>query len=57
MGGRRLLRNERQFQMVNDPIDSLIVRNESDGLHHPSAFRAEHPVNLVNFLKNGWSGP
>jgi hypothetical protein len=35
--------------VIDDPVDSLIVRNEGDDLHEPAALRAEQRVDLVAF--------
>jgi hypothetical protein len=35
--GRRLLRRERQLQVVNDPVDDGVLREESDDAHLAAA--------------------
>ena len=47
MGGRLLLGNERQLQMIDDPIDSPIVRDESDKLHRFPVLRTDHRIDKV----------
>jgi len=45
---RRLLRHESKLQVVDDPIDHLIVREEGDDLHPASALGAKHRIDLID---------
>jgi len=44
MGRRRLIRHERQFQMIDNPIHNGILRDEGDDLRGAATLGAEHKV-------------
>jgi hypothetical protein len=46
--GRRLLRDERQLQVINDPVHDGILRQESNNLHPIPALGAFHRIDLVD---------
>ena len=48
MWGRRLVRDERQLKMVDDPVDHREIRNEGDDAHLAAAFGAGHRVHFIN---------
>jgi len=52
MGGRRLLGNEAQLQMVDDPVHGGIIGDKGDDLHHSPALRAKHRVHFVNLANH-----
>jgi len=52
MEGQWLLGNERQLQMVDDPIDSLIISDEGDDLHRASALGKDHRVDLIDLANH-----
>jgi hypothetical protein len=49
MRGRRLIRHKPKLQMIDNPIQNGLLRDESDDLHRPPALGADHRVNLINF--------
>ena len=48
MRKRRLRGDERQLQMIDNPVHNGILRDESDDLHRPPALGADHGVNLID---------
>ena len=45
---RGLVRDNREFQVVDDPVDCLIVCDENDDSHLAAAVGAEHGIDLIN---------
>ena len=69
---RRPLRNERQLQVIDDPVHDGMVRDEGDDLHpaalmepltllheycKAAAFRTDHGVDLVDLPDQGSASP
>jgi len=52
MGGRRLLGNERQLQMVDDPVHGPIIGDEGDHLHQPPALGTEQRIDLIDLANH-----
>jgi len=48
LGGRRLLGDERQLQVTDDPVDDRVLRKESDDLHPPAAAGTNERVDFIN---------
>jgi hypothetical protein len=53
MRWRRLFRHERQLQVVDDAVHSLIIRDEGDDLHLTAALGTDHRVDLAHALGFG----
>jgi hypothetical protein len=48
VGGRRLLRDERQLQVTDDPVDDRRLGQEGHNSHLPAAARTDQGVHLVD---------
>ena len=51
------LRRKGQLQVVYDPVDDGMLRQEGNDLHCASAPRAEHRVNLIDLADYGRPAP
>jgi hypothetical protein len=49
----RPIGHKRQFQMINNPIHDVMLREEGNDLHPAPAFRADHRVHLIDLPDHG----
>ena len=48
----RLLGAKRQLEVVDDPVHSLIIGDEGDDLHRPSALGTDYRVDFINLANH-----
>jgi len=51
--GRGLLRYEPKLQVVDDPVDDGVLREEGNDLHPAPAFGTEHGVDFIDLSDHG----